>query len=429
MTPRAFAQILFRHRRKMLAVFLACLAAGGTYAVWRPVVWRAEAALLVEAGRPDGARTLAALLESRDLHRAVLEGMGARFLPAVPEAERAEAFAQALHIGIVDGAGLVRLSLDGPDGRLTAQVLAALLERLAEKNRTVFTSADPGGDLARQAAEAREKLAAFRRDLGLSGDVSRESLSRRRGELDAAIAAAETEANALSDRLAVVKARLEATPATIEISTESADSPVADNARAKLFELQTKEAELLGKYQDDSVFVRNLRAEKSKVESLLAQLAGAPRSRVTSGTNPVHQELETDSVRTEAALSSARARLKAAERQKADLDRRLAVLEQSAGLLARLEREAASADARLTARRGVSGAAIEGIGVVESATAAARPLGPAPREAMAMSAVAGLSLALLTAWLAQVSSSRLATPADVERRLGLPVLTSIPRES
>lgn len=430
MTPRAAAQVLFRHQRKMLAVFLVCVAAGAAIAAWRPVVWRAEATLLVEAGRADAARTLAALLESRDLHKPVLAELGGRLYPALPAAERADAFARDLKVRPAEGGGLVHLRLDGPDGHLARQTLAMLLDRLEEKNRSVFTSADPDGALARQAAEAREKLAAFRRGIGVpesGGD--RAAMLKQRNDLDGEIAAAEAESGALADRLEVVKGRLAATPPTIEISNESADSPVADNARTKLFELQTKEAELLGKYQDDSVFVRNLRAEKRKVEELLANLAATPQSRVTSGANPIHQELEKDAVRTEAALSTARARLKAAQKQKAEQDRRLEALDKAAGTLARLEQEAAGAEARLSARRGASGAAVDSIGIVESATVGARPLGPEPRVAMALAAGLGLVLALVTAGLAQALSSRLASPADVERRLGLPVLTSIPRES
>jgi capsular polysaccharide biosynthesis protein len=48
---------------------------------------------------------------------------------------------------------------------------------------------------------------------------------------------------------------------------------------------------------------------------------------------------------------------------------------------------------------------------------------------MAVAGGIGVVLALLLAALAERFSTRIVTPADVERRLGLPVLTTIPRES
>lgn len=426
MSARAVANALFRHQRKMLVVLLLCLGLGGGMIWLVPVVWRAEATLLVEASRPDGARALAAMLESRDLHRPVLQRLGGQLYPGLPEAARADAFVRDLRIRLTDGIGVVRLSLDGADAALAAQALAGLLDGLAEKNRTVFNT-DTNGDFARQAAEAREKLAAFRdRAEGLADKAG---LVRRRAELDSEAVAAEVEAGALTDRLAVLKARLGVTPATIELSNESERSKVAEEARGKLFELQTRESELLGKYQDGSVFLRNLRNEKRKVEELLGKLETATQSRVTSGTNPVYQDLEKETFRTEAALSSAKARTKSSQRQLAELDRRLDALGRTERIMAELEQSAAAADAQLVARRGMSGAAIEGIGIVESATAGSHPVGPPPRMVMAAATLAGVLLALALAALAQRFSSCLSTPADVERRLGLPVLTTIPRES
>ncbi|MBC7906319.1 MAG: hypothetical protein H7Y60_06165 [Rhodospirillaceae bacterium] len=427
MSARAVAHALFRHQRKMLATVLLCLAGGGATIALTPVQWRAEATLLVEASRPDGAAALAAMLDSRDLHGQVLSRFGDRLYPAIPASQRADALRHDLRIRPAEG--LVRLSLDGADAKLATDALAALLDRLAEKNRAVFTPQDAGGELARQAVQAREKLAAFRKRTGITeGSADKAGLTKRRAELDTELAAADAEANALTDRLAVVKARLAATPATIELTNESERTKVAEDARAKLFELQTREAELLGKYQDTSVTVQNLRAEKRKVEELLGKLETTTQNRVTSGTNPVYQEVEKDAFRTEAALSAAKARLKSTQRQMADLDRRLDALAGSERALVELEQAAAAADAQLT-RRGGSGAAIEGIGIVSSATAGSRPVGPSPSVVMAGAGGIGVVLALLLVALAERFSTRIVTPADVERRLGLPVLTTIPRES
>lgn len=406
MSVRGVASFVFRHQRKLLACTALSLAVGAGMVTQVPPRWQAEAVVMVEADRPDGARALAALLQSRDLHAQVLQGWGERLYSAVPAAARTESFARDLTIEAADGAGVVRLSLQGGDGDTAAAALSALLDRLAEKNRTVFSPpSDPA--TATQAATAREAL----------------TLMRKRADLDGEAQAAEAEAGVLDGRVAALKERLAAMPATIEISSESERSKVAEDARAKLFELQTREAELLGKYQDGSVFVQNLRAEKRKVEEMLGKLDTATPNRVISGTNPVRQELEKEGVRTETALATAKVRAKAVRRQIAELDRRLDQLAVSDRNPAVLERLAAQIPVR------TAGAAIDGIGIVQAANAGRAPIGPTPPRIMALSAVAGLMLGLAWAALAQAFSSRLSSPADVERRLGLPVLTSIPRES
>lgn len=428
MSARSLACFLFRHHRLLLGSAAMGLALGAAETRWHPAPWRAEATVLVEAGRADGARALAAMLESRDLHAQVLGQWGERLYPTLPAAARAESFAHDLAVIPADGAGLVRLALTADDGDNATGALTALLDRLAEMNRTVF-AAPPDPALTARAAETREALAAFRKRSGLGeGGTDKAGLLKRRAELDGEAQAAEAESGALTDRLAVLKARLAAIPATIEISSESERSKVAEDARAKLFELQTREAELLGKYQDGSVFVQNLRNERRKVEDLLAKLDTTTQNRVVSGTNPVHQELEKETVRAEAALSAAKARAKSALRQVTELDRRLELLSGAERNLAELERAAALADARLGPAR-APGAAIDGIGIVQTASAGSHPVGLSPAATMGLATALGLLLGLVLAVLAQLFSSRLSSPADVERRLGLPVLTSIPRES
>lgn len=425
---RTVVHALFRHRRKMAAIVLASLSAGAALAAVRPLQWRAEAALMVEAARPDAAHALAALLDSRDLHHSVVRRHGARLFPAVPEADRVAAFADDLRIAAE--ASVVRVSLDGRDPAAAAAALAALIDEMRVRNQAVFAPAvQPDGEAAAGEAAAREAVAAFRKRHGVfDAAAERDSLLKRRSQLEAETAAAEAEAQAGGDRLAVLKARLADTPATIALATESERSTVAEEARGKLFELESREAELLGRYQESSVFVQNLRAEKRKVQGMLGDLQNATQSRVTNGTNSVHQELEKEANRAEAALSSAKAKAKAGQRQLAELDRRLDALGGTARRLAELEADLAKAEAR-SGGGTPHGPAIAGIGVVQQASAAARPLGPDRLAIMAIAALAGMVLALLAALLGQRFSSRFATPAEIERRLGLPVLTTIPRES
>ena len=196
-------------------------------------------------------------------------------------------------------------------------------------------------------------------------------------------------------------------PATIALSRESGRSRVVEEARAKLFELETREQELLGKFTEESVFVTRVRAERRKVESLLSELVAAGDARVVEGANPVRQEMEAELVRTEAAAATAAGRAQA------------------------LAAELAEIDARLHGKSGAEGRMVPmtGFGIVQAAFAPPRPLGPPPAAMLALALGGGLVVALAVVLLAQRLSARFATPVEVERGLGLPVLTTIPRES
>lgn len=424
MTARAVAQILFRHQRKMLACVVAALAVGGAAAALDEPRYRAEATLLAGSG---DSRALAALFESRDLHGQVLDDLGERLYPALAADLRGGAFASDLRVRPADGAPLVRLALDGPDPHDAARALAVLVAAVRARNEQVFAVAGEGGeDLAE---EARADLAALRKRLGVFDlAAERENLLGRRAQIQAQAEAAQAEAQSLGDTLTLLKARLATTPRTIELTSESERSRVVEEARAKLFELETREQELLGKYQENSVFVQRVRAESNTARRLLERLMDTSDTKITTGANQVYQHLETELVRIEAQWATAHSRSGTLARQLEDIDARLVSLAENARHMAELERRSGEAERALAgAQAGRS--AIDGIGIVQSAAARTQAVGPGPLGILALAALAGLVLAVIVAALAQRLSDRFTTPAEIESRLGLKVLTSIPRES
>lgn len=424
MNARAVARVLFRHQRKMLACLAAALALGGLAAGLYEPRYRAEATLLAGGG---DSHALAALFESRDLHARVLAELGERLYPDLPADRRDGAFARDLRVQPASGAPLVRLALDGPDPADTAHALAVLMAAVRDRNEQVFAVAGEGGeDLAEQ---ARDELAALRKRLGVFDLASeRESLLARRARIEAQAEGTEAEAQSLGDTASLLKARLAVTPRTIELTSESERSRVVEEARAKLFELETSEQELLGKYQEGSVFVQRVRAETRNARQLLDRLMDTSDTKVTKGANQVYQHLETELVRTEAQWASAQSRLKTLTRQLTEIDTKLVALDRNARQMAELERRSGEAD-RKAAGRDAGRSAVDGIGIVQSAAARTQEVGPGPLGIMGLAALAGLLLAVIVAALAQRLSDRFSTPAEIESRLGLKVLSTIPRES
>jgi len=417
MSARTVAHALFRHRRKTLAAIAVALACGGGWSLAHPPEWRAEATLLVDGGQADAARA-AALLQSRDLQRPVVERYGGRLLPAAAPEARLDAFGRKLTVASDSGAGLVRLRLDAAEPAAAAEALAALIDAA----RGAQAPAGESPDQARASA-ARQQIAAWRRHTGLFDlAAERNALIGRRAQAESDATAAEAEAAALTDKLALYKDQLAKTPVTIELTNRSERSQVLEEARSKLFELDTKAQELLGKYQPSSPLVQAVETEKRAVEETMRRYDAPSEAQVENGANPVRQTLEQEALRASAALTAAKARARTLAAQKADVDRRLAALADGERELATLERNAAEAESRLTAAR------IAGIRVVETAQARNGSVGLAAWQVLAATLAAGIAAALLVVAVAQRWSATLAAAADVERRLGLPVLTTIPRE-
>lgn len=437
MSARDLAHILFRHQRKAGAVLAVALVLGLGAAALSPPAFRAEAGLIVEArpgGREEPALALAALLASRDLHRRVLEQIGAAALYPRLDAEAATAaFGRDLQVVPSADAAVVRLGYLGRDPELAAKALAILVDEARRRSAALYAA--PADDarraaLTREAAATRERLEAWQRRNGVFDlGAERDRLLKRRAEQEVQAAAADSETEVLADRLKALQARLAATPPTIQLSTESERSKVTESAKAKLFELQTREQELLGRYLETSPLVQNLRAERRQVEQSLKGLDAPVEARVKSGANEVHQEMEKEVFRAEAALTAARARAKAATRQIAELDRKLATLSAGEKPLRELERAAAGAEAALAGLDPKGGTGPAGIGVLDSARAAPEPVGLRPLGVLGLAVLAGLLAAILVCFAAEHLSDSFSTPAAVERRLALPVLSSLPRES
>jgi len=369
-SARRVARALFRQQRKMAATLALALGLGGGWAAGHPPLWRAEAVVAITGGGPEAAARL----------------FGRRV------AVRSEA-----------GSGLVRLTLDGADGAAAAAALAGVIEA-ARSTLAHPVAAEP-------AAAIRDRQEAFR------------ALMARRAQAEAEATGADAEASVLADKLALLAERVAKSPATIQLSSASERSKVLEEARSKLFQLQTREQELLGKYQRSSPLVEAVEDERRQVEQTVHRFEAMSESRVESGVNPLRQQAEQEQLRAETAQAAARAKGRAMARQLTEIDRQLGVLAGNDKDLPGLERALAEADAR---QAGAS--AVTAIAVVERAEAAARAMGPSWAETLGLAAAAGLLAALLVAALGERWSTTFAEPAEVERRLGLAVLTTVSRE-
>lgn len=453
-TLRGLAHVLFRHKRKIGAILAVSLGAAAAFSLLMPRHYRAEATILVKLGREDNASTRIdeavgsqiEILKNGDLHQRVAAAVGTQTLyPALPPAEAANAFGRDLHVAASPGSTVIELAYDNPDPAVAAMGLNRLLDEFRDKHRQLYGTSK-SGFLESQAESVRDqlkaaqaRLAAFRQSNKVYAlEEQRQLLLRQRADIDSQSRAAQSQIGELQERLRTLQAQIRETPPTIALSTETDRNKLLDEARAKLMELQLREQELLGKYKDTSQYVIGVRDEIRRAKAIIKDLDGKVTGVEKSGPNEVWTALQKDFYATQAQMTALQGRQSGLAGQIRELDAKLEGLNRQEGSSRDLEREVAGLEAsyqtylqKIEEARIADDAARNkgaGIGVIQQAAEPDRPNRPHPLLVLLVALAGGLAAGIGTAAACEYFSQRFATPAAVERRLGLPVLTSIASE-
>jgi len=292
--------------------------------------------------------------------------------------------------------------------------------------------------LREQWEKAADALAAAQNELGVVSiadqqdtlrqemRTSRELLQRNHAEL----AASRARLDALEKSYASLPERIES-EATSGIANQA-----ADNMQQELYKLQIKERELLSKYTPEHPTVISLRQQVAEAEQI-ASLQANGRTQTTMVANPARQEMELQLLKERANLASLLSQQAELESQCSATHRRLAELNQNSSRIMEMESQAdllenkylTYADRFEQARidHALMEERISNITVVQPASFVEKPSSPKKGLLIIVGLAAGVFGALALAYVAEQLDSSLKTPDDVERRLELPVLLSIPR--
>lgn len=438
----------FHHRRLVLAAMLVAVSAAAAASWLVAPVYRAEGRVTVAALSPEVkqaadlrpaldevAAVQIALLADERSHQRVIAAIGRdRLFPDQTPDHDARRFAQALTVAQDDGRGLV-LTFDHADPAVAVETLAAVVATWRERrDQALKDNAAPVSETIAAAQTrlqaAKDRLAAYRKDHRLyAPEEQRAALLRQRITLDGEFKMTQAQARELQGKVAALRAQLRATPRTLARKADPERSSAAAEARAKLLELQLREQQLSAKYTEHSQMLANVRNELRLVKAFVADLDS------TAAVNSLYHELEDEIARTDGALTLARSRVPVLADQLAEVEAKLDAL----GAAERGLRELADAVDAATAEHRIATANDEerrtsremeraAIGVIESVRIAPppkRPVRPQPVVylliALAGGAVAGWAVALA----AEAASRRFATAHAAEKRLDVPVLTTV----
>ncbi|MCA9470434.1 MAG: polysaccharide biosynthesis/export family protein [Nitrospirales bacterium] len=175
--------------------------------------------------------------------------------------------------------------------------------------------------LARSEAQVQE----FKQKHSLTSLESQQQLLlQQRKELDTLLKGAVNNISALDTKLSWLKHQIQEIPEKVPLSSVTNRQAIIQEAQKNLLDLQLKEQEILTKFHENSRTLMSVRKEIELVQGFLEkQKAAELENMVTTGKNPVFQELEIEILRTEAQLVSDKSRRMVTQQQIAEIDQEL----------------------------------------------------------------------------------------------------------
>jgi polysaccharide biosynthesis transport protein len=439
-TPRDMARILFRHWRKMAAVFCGALLLTLLATALYPRSYYSEAKIVIRVGRESVALDPTAttgqtimlqktqedevnlamdILSSHEVLHRVVDAVGAKRIldklkttgaPAVSTSSTASApVATESTVNWLDSilSGL-RLSEVSSDSDLAIRRLNSRIRISAPKQSTIITigysAASP--ELAHDVVDA------------VTNVFLEEHL--RLNQADGSLEFFAEQADKLHEELITKQAELRDRKNAFKLTSANSRPSMLERAddalRAKLFELETQESDLKSRYTDDYPPLKELRRQRAETEAALTAVpegltkssAGAPGpGRLVASTSQdgkLYAELQS---------------LNDQELQLAQLERDVQLLDGKYRMhVEKLEQ------ARVNEAMGKE--RITNVKIAQPATFVAKAAWPNKRLLLSLGLAVAVCGAFGGALLAEGMDQTLRTVDQVETQLGLPVLLSIP---
>ena len=352
-----------------------------------------------------------------------------------------------LEIKAEKDSSIISISYESEDPKLAQNVIATLINYYLEKHIAVHQT--PGSDqfFLQQVADLRNKLALSENELRSLRDESgislleeqRQVILKRIAELDGQTGAAEAELAACQAKVQALEKTLSSIPELLvtQETTGFSDHAV-DLMRAKLYELQLKEHDVLSKFAEESRQVQMIRKEVAEAQMLLdKEIAKAGRVEVSKGVNLAYTQTQTALFTERASLLSVQAKVANLTEQLANAKEGLKAINEADLKITRLRREISMQQANYQrysenleqARidHALDREKISNISVVQPATFPTRPVPQRRTLKLALGILVGILGGIGLAFFFEHIDNSIRTPAEVEEKLLLPALASIPR--
>lgn len=456
-------QIVWKHRLLIAAALVVCLALGAAFTLLTTPVFTArttlqidrEAAKVVDtedapspdqtAVGPEFFETQYGLLKSRSLAERVVQELGltrsAAFLKAAGverhggadgqrrlQQDTLEAVEDGLQVNPVRGSRLVNVSFNSTDPQIAAQVANAFAENFIASNleRKFESSSYAREFLEKRIAQEKAKLEENERKL-VAYATSQQIITLRdnssTSDPGATQSLAAADLSALNTSLSAAKAERIAAEQKWRQAQGSNGLTISEVLQSPTVQqLSQTRAKLKGEYQDKlSVY----KPDFPEMVQLKAQIDEVERQ-INAEARNIRESLRaqyTVALNQERALAAQVAHLKGSVLDLRDRSIQYNILQREVdssrtlydGLLQRYKEVGVS-----------GGVTTNNVSIVDRADPPAKPSKPKPLVNMALASAVGLGLGLLAAFGAEALDQAIRRPADVEEKLGAPLLGSVP---
>jgi len=359
----------------------------------------------------------------------------------VLEAERNLAFQPIARSNVIE------LSYRSQDPAHAAAFLSALIDRYLARRIEVHQPSQLASFFDQQAEAARQHLLdaettlqQFMQDSAIAGPVDSETqlALQTLDTFERQLAQARVDVEASEGRVAVLEESLQSVPERLPTAYRENQAPETEEITRAITQLTLERDDLLTRgYSENNSRVRDLAVQISlarrQLEEAEARVGGINRTEI----NQVHQDLKSALVVAQSELEASRAQYQALQAQVSEFRSQVAALNRKGFTVQRLRRDvSASEETYLMYRRrqeetqatfAMDQENIVSVSVAREPRRPLRPTGPSKRTVLLsgfiLAAIGGLGVGFVV----NTFDRTLTTPEDVERRLGLRHLTSIPR--
>ncbi|HOC42282.1 MAG TPA: Wzz/FepE/Etk N-terminal domain-containing protein [Thermoanaerobaculales bacterium] len=331
---------------------------------------------------------------------------------------------------------------------LTERYIQQRVERYQSQQVVAFFEEQMRGAEARlrQSEEALEEFSGIAGFTITKGGPGTDSLAsqkalilNRLAELRNELADAGTRVQELSSQIGNLTARLAQEPERLASPNRVFRGPEGEVIEQRLAELRLERDALLQDFKPDSRYVRDIDTQIQLAEARLAEVRAQVDTIDGTEANPLHQELKGELLRAEVERDATRARYRSLSEQVDRYQGNLDALNKNAFQLENLQREARAAEEEyLLYRKKVEEARISAamdqqrlinVTVAEPAQPPLAPVGRGLTMVMVLALLGGLLGGLVAAFGTELYLDRsFTTGEDMERRIGLVHLASIPEE-
>jgi uncharacterized protein involved in exopolysaccharide biosynthesis/Mrp family chromosome partitioning ATPase len=474
--------VVFRHKGKMLAWFLAVMAGVTAFTFLVPETYRSTAKLLLRLGREsvtlDPTATTGPvvsisqsranevqaeleILQSQELIEKLVSALGPDVIcehTAVkqvvlewlglkePAANRSDAVRLVMdNLETSARSNIIRLSYKAASPQLAQKVLAQLIKLYLEMHIMVHQTHGAYEFFVQQSEQLQRKLSQYEKDLQQLKDESGfSSLDEQQKLLLGQIYTMEEEIGRTSAEMKSSRAKVQRLeqivaelPEQVVISESTGlPSTAAEAMRQEMFKLRLEESKVQKNYRDDSRMVQSIRQQISDAQVMLDKETNT-HTQVTQGPNATHQQLQLALLNEQAALANHQAKLEAQQQQLAEVKARLKALNETEVTIRNLMREISVHETNyLRYSDNIEQARIEqamekqqiaNINVVQQATLPVWPVRPRKSFNLIVGLCMAMFGALSLAMLSQYLDHTIQTPEQVEDCLQLRTLACIPR--